>query len=542
MSIADWLPRPRELRELRRRADRGDYVVSKLPSVVAQTLQEQWYSSRDVDYMVRHANDFRLGGQTAAGIPDDSLRMASVGQCRHLYFFDPLFSRIINLWTDFGFGQTMELVASDREGDQSAQAAWDEYWTARRNAKIIGPQRRHVLSNRLLVDGEMFWTWFVDESTGLATVRFMTTDQVTEIVSPHGDPWVALYYAREWQPDPRSATTETWWYQDKDATADDLALIDETPEARPRGVRMASEQEEGVDVYASQFELATLGLRGWPLMTAGADWSTAYKTFAEDRVALTRAAAMFYRKLQVKGGSRDLSIVKSRLDSALRTSGTYLDTNPPPVAGSTLIMNQEAEEQQTPYSTGAGDADRDGAMLIAMAGIAAGVFPHYLGRGEAFRLATATSMETPVFRMWARYQNLWGQEMIEHFNFILDMRERYAGETYDDREATITMDPLREPDVAAVAQGLTALNQAELLPSEIATRLALEAFQVDDIETVLAQAFPESATAEQQTANLRVLGDLLREAVNGDDEDRRLAAEVGLEQVQSMLKRMGAKA
>ena len=528
------MPQPRRVHDMEQEIDRSRWVMGRLPRLVRGALDEQYWTAQDADYMVRRANSVQLTGSGAeGGMPDDGQRLDSVSQCRHYYFYDPLFSRIINLWTDFGFGQDVQLVAED----EAAQAAWDEYWGAKRNARVIGPQRRHVLSNRLLVDGELFWTWFVDEQTGLSTVRFTYTDEIDNIVTPQGDPWIALYYARQWAPNPNSAAYETWLYQDKDATAEDLAKASEDSVS---GAIMASEQVEGVTVRASQFELPTLGLRGWPLMTAGADWSRAYKTFAQDRTALTRAAAMFYRKVMIKGGSRASDVVKNRLDSALRTANTYIETNPAATAGSTMIMNERSEEEQTPYATGASDADKDGSMLIAMAGIAAGVFPHYLGRGDAFRLATATAMETPMYRMWTRYQSLWTEEWLEHFNFVLDMRERFAGERHENRAATVTLDPPREPDTAAISQALTQYYDRDVLDAQTATKLALESLKVQDVDEIMARMYPEQATVEQRRQALSAVGDVFREIMgDGAGADVKLAAEVGLDAVNEMLEGMG---
>ena len=524
-SLSYWLPNPRRAREQEERLREMQRIHDELPERINRVMREQWDDYWQ-DYMVRQSQKVLLTGRQQGGEPEEAQRLASVNQCRHQFFYDPLFARIINLWTDFGFRLSLSVVASDPK----AQEVWDEYLTARRNVKILGGQRRHTLSNRFLTDGELFWTWFVDEHTGLVTTRLMYTDEVDEIIAPPGDPWVALYYQRNWVPEGKG-TTQTWWYQDKDATEDDLKDIE-----KPHNVHLASDEVDGVDVYASQFDYPGLGRRGWPLMAAGADWSQAYKSFSEDRVAITRAAATFYRKITVRdGGSRDIEALRSKLDSALSGYSSFMDRNPPPAAGSTMVTNDLVSAETMPLHTGAGDADRDGAMLIAMAGIAAGVFPHFLGRGEAFRLATATALETPMLRMWQRYSSIWEAEWVEHFQFVLDMRERYAKETYEDREVTVTTDPILKPDVAAMSQAITAYYAAGLLPKDVAMRLSMESLEVTNISDIMAAEFPEGQSEEELHEKLLALRGLFQEARGNGDEQASRAADVGLEMIDGIL-------
>ena len=547
MGFKDYLPQPGRLREQREelarqasalsereeRARARDVAIARLPRLIEASLTETW-DARMTDRMVRRSGLISLDGSLNAdggGEPSDEERLASVAECRHMYYYDPLFARIINLWTDFGFGETMTVVAEDPE----AQEVWDEYWEAKRNAKVVGPQRRHILSNRLLVDGELFWVWFVDVKTGLATVRGIYTNQITSLITPPGDPWVTVYYERLWDPKGDGSRSESWWYQDKDATTEDLGTIEV-----PREVHLAMGEREGTVVYASQFDYPALGRRGWPLMAAGAAWARAYKDFAQDRLALAKAAAMFYRKIAIKGGSRAVDALTDNLNSAFRTSGVYSETNPPAVAGSTMIMGQGFDEETTPYQTGASDADKDGTMTLAMVGIAAGIFSHYLGKGEAYRLATATAMEAPMLRMWGRYQGNWKQEILDHFEFVLDMAERYGKKRFTSREASVTADAILEPDIARLETSLGGLYDRGLVPRRTAVRLAMEGLGVENIDEVMATEFEDGegllAPGDEVDAELDAMEEIMEGIASetGIDGKLKLAAEVLLESVRGL--------
>ena len=105
--------------------------LSQLP----RTNLAEMLDSRTLALVLSHLNDVQLGiSDTGSGEPDNDQRLASVRQCHSQFFYDPLLKRIVNLWTDFGFGLNFALTASDPD----AQAVWDEFLSAKRNRKVIG--------------------------------------------------------------------------------------------------------------------------------------------------------------------------------------------------------------------------------------------------------------------------------------------------------------------------------------------------------------------------------------------------------------------
>ena len=545
-----------ELLAIREQVDAFSEFIARRPYVL-ETNELGELDSRTIDSMVRHLNDIRLDGGDVGGEPPESNRLASVAQCRHQYYYDPVTARIINLWTDYGFGANLEVSCTD----DAAQEVWGEYWEASRNKRVLGTQRRTTISNRMLTDGEFYWLYFVSELDGSVTTRIMLTDQVTEIITPPGDAALPLYYERRWTP-PGQTTSQTWWYRDAEATVEDLDEI-----AVPSNVVLAADQGENTDVYVAQVAWPSLGMRGWPLMASGADWARAYKTFMEDRTAVAAAAAMFYRKMKVKGGSRMADTIAARFNSSLTTLGVYDETNPPPVAGSTYVGNEAVDVSESPMHTGAGDADRDGAALIAMAGIAAGVFPHYLGRGEAFRLATATALEEPLRRQFQRLRTFWNSVWRDQVRFVLDMQVehgRHAEWSTEQYDAVVSTDSLVETELTSYSQSLSRLYNDKLINQKTAATLALQALNVANVDDLLKKMFPEEGDGEEPVTKqavpdftpkddgddddegdegsddmpseaMKLLTDLFREARRtAPDEAARLAAEVGLETIEDM--------
>jgi len=85
--------------------------------------------------------------------------------------------------------------------------------------------------------------------------------------------------------------------------------------------------------------------------------------------------------------------------------------------------------------------------LLAHAGLAGRIFPHYLGRGEAFRLATATAMEGPVLRAFNRYQLFWSSVWSDVTKVVLWALETYGGMTFETMETEVNLDPVIQLDL-----------------------------------------------------------------------------------------------
>jgi hypothetical protein len=186
-------------------------------------------------------------------------------------------------------------------------------------------------------------------------------------------------------------------------------------------------------------------------------------------------------------------------------------------------------------ATGASDAKTDGAMLFNMVGIGAGLFPHWLGMGEAFRLATATAMETPTLRNFERYQRFWQSIWQDMYDHVLSMGERYGNKSFADRTVDISLDPLLQQDLAAIAEAVVQFNTAGVpMPAKETARIAWQAIGFEDIEDLLAKEFPEDDAGQERAAvkvaDLAAMRELLKEAANGGDpEALRMAGEAFLD-------------
>ncbi len=395
-------------------------------------------------------------------------RLRSVDESRRLYRYDVITQWVIWIWTNFGFGENVTITPED----EKAQEPWNEFWEADRNQGLLADDSLQFLSEDLLVDGEKFLLFFVSTLDGLCTLREMDTKEVTQIVTHPDDKETKLFYKRGYT-DPKGNFKELYYpdYLAYITGALDEETVDSSGNAvnvadsvLPRGATRADTYKENTVVLCLHVAHNRKGgERGWPLMSAGAPWSRAHKKFREDRAAVSSAIAMFVRKMKVKGGSRAVETMRRQLNTALSSTNS-LETNPPAVAGSTWLENDSAELSNMNLGTSAGDAKTDGESLLLMAGLGGGVYPHWMGAGDAYRLATASSMESPMYREFSRYQKFWASQFRRMVRIVLWAQETYNRQTYKTMDADVSTDKLLQTDLTQLVGGLSQAISGLLVP------------------------------------------------------------------------------
>jgi hypothetical protein len=422
------------------------------------------------------------------GGDEERERTRAVDESRRLWRYDVLAGWSIQLWTDYGFGENISI----KPLDEAAIEPWLEFWEADRNQSVLAADELHHLSNTLKVDGETILVFYTSTLDGETTIRTIDTQEITEIVTDPEDNSTPLFYKRVWTD--KQSVSRTWYYPDWLVT-----MTGEIPDdVLPGNAIRADEQGNGTTVCILNIaDNRKGGMRGWPLSTAAAPWSRAHKQFRENRTSIAAGFAMFFQTLTHEGGSRARDNIKAQLQSAFVTGG-QTETNPPPVAA-TFLQNKAATLERLPMSTGAGDAKEDGQALAWQALLGFGLFPHYAGMGDAYRLATATSMEKPLLMQFSRYQLFWSAQFRKMVRIVLTMAERYGGASFETYEAEVSTDRLVEVDLVAVSSAVTALFretlfpavEAGLIPSETAQRIvaiiwriALQALGVVDADEV----------------------------------------------------------
>jgi len=475
---------------------------------------------------LHHRRDILLTGQ---GDPTEDERLQAVGESRRLYRRTPLGARMVGIWTDFGFGLDVEVGPRGKE----AQGVWEEFWGARRNRPVLNARNIHVLSDATLTDGELFLIAYVDKRTGMVTLRRRPTEEWSEIVRDPDDESVPLFYKREWTNDETFQTQalyyRDWLYDETHSEVPDLLDGDDSDaDWMPPDDERADMQDPETDVmvlHAARNE--DNNGRGWPMLYPAAFWIRAYRKTTLDLMSVTEANAQYVRQHEVAGGSRAVTQLRDFLRSSWADTTASTETNPPPAAGAAYITNQQEKLNEVPLNRAASEGKEIMDILIGQAGLAGGLYPHWLGRGEAFRLATATAMEVPTMRQFLRYQTWWADVWQDLVHLVLWAAQEYGGYVYEnerretvdafDVDVDVSTNAVVEKDVASFAQALNLLAPYAR-DSQTLSRLALQALNVPEIQEVLDKLYPPEETAPEERkltrldwgvieATLRALGE-----------------------------------
>ena len=477
MSILDRLARrvlASDFAELQQQVEHTDRVFHEMvalrPMMMLDNLQQiANLAEVDSQYMELIRRLIAAGGLYGETTEQD--RLLAVRESRVLQTSDPVTERIIDIWTDFGFGLKLDIEPVD----DAAKEVWNEFWKAERNKPLLAERVIHELSDTLLGDGEFWFVYFVSEHDGQVTLRLLLTDEIKEIITDPDDDLLPVYYRRVWKD--LQGNTHEMYYRDWRIRDDDGVLgkdlkLDST-------VPKAEDKNGNTSVFAMHIAFRLRGikkLRGWPLLTTGAPWARAYKEFLQNRAAIARAVASVVDKLIVKGGSTAVDVIRARFDAALDDTGRW-GVSDVPEAGSTWVENEALTRQRMPLTTGAGDARIDGGALLAQAGLPGGIPPHALGRGEVVRMAVAEAMDAPIYRQFQRYQNLWVSVWQDVATVVLTMQERYVDASYGTKDVTVQTDALLNvglPDIVALG---TLIEKGVLVGSmdiELAERVSVE--------------------------------------------------------------------
>lgn len=287
---------------------------------------------------------------------------------------DPLCKQAIRLWTDYSFGTGMTWNSED----EPVKSVLSNFWDSLANQPVLSAKGQRKSSDKLLIDGEIFFAVF-PEPSGKATIRRIDPLEITELVTDPDDAEDVRFYKREWMN--RQNKQQTAYYRSA-FNPNNLPCEDST------GQSVTSDQ----DAVVFHLAINTIGERGNPLLLPILDWIKLYRQFLASRVAIMLAVSKFLWKVKVGGGATEVNAAQAALHGTTQEPASM------------WVENQGVQLDQIKTDTGARGAYDDARMLRLQFCAGVGWPEQYFGDLSCY----AEDTEVLTEQGWMRHQD-WKQ-------------------------------------------------------------------------------------------------------------------------------------
>ena len=394
---------------------------------------------------------------------------------------DPLGAQSIRLWTDYTFGTG--ITWSVDEENKQTKAVMDAFWDSRVNQSVLSSSGQRKCSKKLLIDGEIFFAIFLGKESSIRTIDPL---EITEIITDPDDIDNEMFYRRTWTNSQAQSLSKVYrsYSNIKNVSAKDSLGKD-------------VKQSEGADAVIYHLTYNTTTQRGNPLLLPALDWIKYYRRFLASRIAVALALARFAWRTKVTGGQAAVNAIKAKTHEK--------EVN----AGSTIVENMGSDTQQIRMDSGASAAYQDGKMIKYQVCSAVGIPEQYFGDISTGNLATAKTVELPMFKMFQSYQSVWRDAYKTINEIVLEWNKVPPDKWYVD----LDFPAIAPEDVLAAATALVQVVSVmpDLAYSDDVKQIALMIIGVNDPAEVLEQISQESK--KNPTLALTKALKLVKEAV-----------------------------
>jgi len=413
----------------------------------------------EADLALEDAGWIALSARTGDVITGQE-RIANLQTSRLYALKDPLAKQAIRLWTDYTFGTGMTSHApkeKDSEEETKTEEVRSAFWDSKANQCILSARGQRKLSDKLLIDGEVFFALFLGPD-GEVKIRTIDPLEITEIITDPDDKEDVRFYKREW------TDTNGGGHTDFYRSTTNIKNI-----ATQDSGRISRQKTEDALIYHLTYN--TITQRGNPLLLPALIWIKYYTKFMASRIAVMLALAKFAWKTKVAGGQTSVDAIKAK------THGQST------AAGSVLLENLGSDTTPIKADTGAGQAYQDGRQIKLMIAAAVGIPEQYFGDISIGNLATAKTVELPMMKMFQSYQKVW-EDTYKDINEIV-----FTHNNIPEDKQYVDMDfpKIAPEDILAAAQAMVSILQAmpELAASTDVKQIALMYLGINDPAEVL---------------------------------------------------------
>jgi len=415
-----------------------------------EVLLRETAMSVSADLALEDSGWINLSGTTGDVISANE-RITNLQTSRLYYATDPLARQSIRLWTDYTFGTGMTWQTED----EGAKKALEDFWDAKANQSVLSARGQRLSSDKLLVDGEIFFALFLGQT---ATIRRIDPLEITEIITNPDDKEDVRFYRRHWS-DTTGKPHDTIY-----RSTTNIKNV-ATKDAQGGSVQKTD------DALVYHLAYNTISQRGNPLLLPALKWIKYYRKFLASRIAVMLAIAKFAWKSKVVGGQAAVDAIKAKTNDK--------EVN----AGSTIIENMGVDTTPIKTDTGASGAYQDGKMIKYQVCAAVGIPEQYFGDISTGNLATAKTVELPMMKMFQSYQKVWSDTYQDIDEIILEHAKVSPDNWYVDRD----FPAIAPADIIAAATALGQILQImpDLAYSDDVKQIALMTLGINNPKEVI---------------------------------------------------------
>jgi len=460
----------------------------------------------------------------------------------YLYWLkNPLLGRAVETKTNYVYGNGFSYKAEDENVQEILDGFMDDEDNKR---ELTTLQAQQMKSNELQIFGNIYLVFFVSELTGKVKVRSLPSTEIKDIITDPDDAQKPLWYKRvrkkkvyDFKKEKYKMEREVKYYADW-KQPDDLNGM-EPPQDEIAG---SDSELTRVMVYHIKVNCLSNNKFGISELYRAMDWAKAYNKFLEDLASVWETLSKFAIKNKVKGTSKDIQNQANKLKEALNS----VDNTGQRQAGGILHENMGSEMESLNVRGASLDAD-DGRRLLLMVSAATGLIEPFFGDPSTANLATMEAMMGPMLKIFGARQELWKSIWRNIFDFVIDCNieapqgelngyieeDAYGNEYWEiadetDRSFEIDFPEMVEEDIPDLVSSVKEAAETYLIPEKELSRILMNLFDIDNVDKVLEEMYPEGETEPQITHDGEI-------DLTGEDEE---VEEALLEAVKEIKKRI----
>jgi len=446
-------------------------LADSSPRDELEILIREATASVEEDLALEDAGWINLSAQPFEVITS-SERIDNVKLSRLYALKDPMGKQAIRLWTDYTFGSGMTWQSEN----EKCTKALEEFWDAPENRSILSARGQRKSSDKLLIDGEVFFALFLGPN-GSAKIRRIDPLEITEIITDSDDKESLMYYRRQWT-DAQSKPHE------------DIYRSTTNPQNKATPDMYGKSVQKTEDALVYHLTYCTTSQRGNPLLLPALKWMKYLTRQLSSYIAVDIAQGTFVLRSKVKGGQVAVDAIKATTNAQRIPAGSHLVENMG-VDTSSLTMDKRAKNAY------------DGARLTKLQVCAAvGIPEQYFGDISIGNLATAKTVELPMMKQFESYQKVWADAYQDIDEVVLAHNNVAPEGWYIDRD----FPPIAPADMAQAALSLKEILMVmpQFADAPEVQQAALMALGINDPAEVIEQLTKE-AGGNPDVALARVL-------------------------------------